>query len=92
MDNWLHIAAIGASLIFSGLAGYISYRLLSFKEDITKVIRENCVSKDSFDAHEKQDQHRFETVEATGAARHAELRQDIAKVEKRVDSILIGNQ
>lgn len=94
MDWIVHIIAIAGGLVASAVALYVSYRQLQLKEeiktDMTAIVKENCASKDSFDAHVEKDAENFAKVTADADKRHGELREDIAKVERRVDTLISG--
>jgi hypothetical protein len=80
-DGTVHAVSIIGGLVAAGLSTYVSVRLLKFKEEIIESVRENCASKESFDSHEERDAERFE-----------QLRQDIGRVENRVDSVILRRQ
>jgi len=86
--EWIHLLVI---VIGGALSVYVSYRQLKLKDeiktDIVKAIKEHCASKDSFDAHEKQDTERFESIQQAATARHGEIRQDVAAESRRVDDL-----
>lgn len=94
MDAIVHLASIIGALIAAGLSLYVSNRQLKLKEemkdDMTTIVRENCASQDSFNAHVAQDAKEFEGVRSDANRRHDELRDDIAKVERRVDTLISG--
>lgn len=87
-----HLILTVIGIVGSGIALYASYRLLKFKDEFKSemeaTIRANCASKDSFDAHEDSDVQRFESVENVAATRHKEIREDITKVEHRIDVLV----
>ena len=80
-DGTVHAVSIVGGLIAAGLSTYVSLRLLKFKEAIIQSVKENCASRESFDSHEKRDAERFD-----------QLREDIGRVEDRVDSVILGRR
>lgn len=80
-----HILAI----VFTGIAAaaslYVSNKLLKNKSETLAEAKEMFPSKDSFEAHERQDAQRFQQMQEAAETRHAELREDISKVSGRVD-------
>lgn len=88
----IHVFLIALGLIGSLVALYASFRLLKFKDEfkteMADTIKANCASKEAFEAHEKSDVTRFESVEKNSAQRHDEVREDIGKVTLRIDALM----
>jgi hypothetical protein len=86
----VHLASAIVSLVGGAVSLYVSYRLMKNKEETLSEAKKMFPSKDSFDAHEKRDAERFEQMQAASERRHEELREDISKVEQRVDRLIVG--